>query len=170
MTWTMASLRISGELAEAEAQKASLEPEMSRLEIREELCRKLIARAEGGDKQADADLRMLAIDFLEDVIAGRDDVAAPRALLRYVRDVLERSLPHDEDRLRARQIQIAAAVDLVLAETARHPGDAQPGQPHRGAPGIGVLAGRQGPRERRPRHERKQRPEGLGKPMACAGS
>ena len=74
---------------------------MSRLEIREELCRELIARAEGGDKQADVDLQVLAIDFLEDVIAGRDDAAAPGALLRYVRDELERSLPHDKDRLRA---------------------------------------------------------------------
>ena len=77
---------------------------------------------------------MLAIDFLEDVIAGRGDVAAPRALLRYVRDMLERSLPHDKDRLRARQIQIANAVDMVLqklpgiratrnqaSRTAKHP-------------------------------------------------
>ena len=33
--------------------KAIFEPEMSRLEIREEFCRKLIALAEGGDKQAE---------------------------------------------------------------------------------------------------------------------
>ena len=82
MTWTMAALRFYLAVAEAEGQKAILEAEMSRLEIREEFCRNLIALAKAGDKQAEADLRMLAILFLEDAIAGRDDVAAPRALLR----------------------------------------------------------------------------------------
>ena len=72
---------------------------------------------------------MLTILFFEDVIAGRGDVAAPRALLHYVRDELESALPYDKDRLRARQVQIATAVDMVL-ETCRASGRRATRKPH----------------------------------------
>lgn len=117
---SMASLRVMLQMLriETEAKKASQKPEMSRLEIREELCRKLIACAESGDKQAKKhaklDLQVLAILILEDIIAGRGDAAASGSLLRCVRDILERLLPNDEERRRERKVQIATAVDMVL--------------------------------------------------------
>ena len=40
----------------------------------------------------------------------------------------------DEDRPRERQVQIATAVDMVLQTTARHQGDAQPGEPRKSPP------------------------------------
>ena len=113
MTWINAMLRVWQ--ADAEGREI-FDAEMSGLEIREELCRNLIARAKAGDKQADVDLRVLAILYLESAIAGRGDAAAPGTLLGYVRDVLESGLPYDKNYLSERQIQIATAVDMVMAK------------------------------------------------------
>ncbi len=113
MTRIRARLRILQ--VETEAQKASLEPEMSRLEIREELCRKLIARAEGGDKQARSSTCGCWRSFFSKTSSPAAAMPPRRArCFATSATILERSLPYDEDRLRARQVQIATAVDMVL--------------------------------------------------------
>ncbi len=116
MTWTMSRFRFwRTMLSEAETQKASAKP-MSQLEVREKYYRELLARAEAGDQPADTHLRMLAIDYLGDAIEGRNGVVESDALLLYMRNQLEVSLPRDEDYLRGLRRQIAHAVENVLAK------------------------------------------------------